>query len=405
MWKIKWICGPPGRIINKIEIVNGEEIFPTDQATHVGVVRSVEGNGPNIAARVLAHRKAVYSVLHAGLAKGHRANPAASMRVESVYGVSVLLSGLASLVLTSKEENLLDQHFKVHVQRLLRLHQATPSPVVFLLAGCLPLPAQLHLRMFSLFGQLCRLRAGDNILAMQAANIFSAASPSSKSCFWKIRKLCLQYGLPHPSAWLTIQPTKLQVKAVCKSAVLRFWLDRMRTHADSLPSLKYLRTGFLGLTKCHPMFTTCGSSPWEVEKATTQARLLSGRYRVEALSGHWVPWNKEGMCVLPGCWRTSNHHKGTVENMLLSCSSLSPTRQNLVQFNISFLQANPHLAQLVQECLESDPIQFWLDPSTTAPFISAVQSHGVGILSGLFKLTRNYCHGLHKARSGILETE
>ena len=48
-------------------------------------------------------RKAVYSVLHAGMAKGHRANPAASMRVESVFGISVLLSGLASLVLIRKE--------------------------------------------------------------------------------------------------------------------------------------------------------------------------------------------------------------------------------------------------------------------------------------------------------------
>ena len=44
-------------------------------------------------------------------------------------------------------------------------------------------------------------------------------------------------------------------------------------------------------------------------------------------------------------------------------------------------------------------------PSTIAPVISAVQSHGEGILSGLFKLTRNYCHGLHKARVGMLETE
>ena len=153
------------------------------------------------------------------------------------------------------------------------------------------------------------------------------------------------------------------------------------------------------------MFTTCGSSPWEVEKANTQARLLSGRYGVEALSGHWVPWNKEGMCVLPGCWRTQHSHKGTVENMLLSCFSLSPTRLKLVQFTILFLHANPHLTQLVHGCLDSDPIQFWLDPSTIAVVISAVQSQGEDILSGLFKLTRNYCHGLHKARVGMLETE
>ena len=51
--------------------------------------------------------------------------------VETVFAVPVLLSGLASLVLTAKEEKMLGQHHKVHLQRLLRLHQATLEPVVF----------------------------------------------------------------------------------------------------------------------------------------------------------------------------------------------------------------------------------------------------------------------------------
>ena len=252
--------------------VDGQKIIPSTQATHVGVVRSVHGNAANIAARLSAHRRAVYSVLHGGLAKGHRANPAASIRVESVYGVSVLLSGLASLVLSSKEEKLLDQHYKVHIQRLLRLHQATSAPVVFLLAGCLPFPAQLHIRIFSMLGQLCRLREGDNILAKQATIVLSSASPSSKSWFWKLRMLCLQYGLPHPANWVSSQPTKIQVKSMAEAAVLQYWLHKLRSKADSLISLQYLKTEFMGLTRCHPLYRSCGSSPWEVEKATTQAR-------------------------------------------------------------------------------------------------------------------------------------
>ena len=251
--------------------VDGHAITPSFQATHVGVVRSSEGNGPNISARLTAHRRAVYAVLHAGLAKGHRANPAACIRVETVFAAPVILSGLASLVLTIKEENILDQHYKVHLQRLLRLHQATPAPVVFFLAGCLPLPAQLHLRMFSLFGQLCRLRGGDNILAKHATNIFASANPSSKSWFWKLRSLCLQYGLPPPITWLSTRPTKLQVKSVAKSAVLQFWLARLRAQADSLPSLQYIKSRCLGLTRCHPIFRLCGSSPWEVDMDTFNA--------------------------------------------------------------------------------------------------------------------------------------
>ena len=385
--------------------VDGEDIHPSTQASHVGVVRSVDGNGANIAARLLSHRKAVYGLLSAGLAKGHRANPAASLRVEAVYGVPVLLSGLASLVLSAKEENMLGQHYKVHLERLLRLHQATPAPVVFMLAGCLPLPAQIHLRMFSLFGQLCRLRDGNNILAIRARDIFSSALVSSKSWFWKIRQLCLQYGVPHPLEWLSSRPSKLQVKSVSKSAVHQYWLHQLRCKSDSLPSLQYLKNRYLGLSMPHPIYRTCGSSPWEVEKGTTQARLLSGRSRLEALTCHWVPWNREGLCTLPLCWGTEDSHKGTLENFILSCPSLFSTRQALYLFNTRYLEANPILEPLVNICLEIDPIQFWIDCSTMSPVISAVQLEGESLLSGLFKLTRNFCHGLYKARMCLLESD
>jgi hypothetical protein len=190
----------------------------------------------------------------------------------------------------------------------------------------------------------------------------------------------------------------MQVKTKAKSAVLEFWLDKFRTKADSLSSLLYLKTRFLGLTKCHPMFRSCGSSPWQVEKATTQARLLSGRYRVEALSGHWVPWNRAGLCTLPDCWNTTMAHKGTVESLLITCPSLTTTRLVLEEFTSNLLQVHPNLLPLYKCCLTEDAVQFWLDCSTMAPVIKAVQVNGDVILDTFFKITRNYCHGLHKAR-------
>ena len=386
-------------------MVDGQIITPSQEAVHVGVVRCAEGNGPNISARVSAHRGAVFAVLHAGLGKGHRANPAASLRVETVFAVPVLLSGLASLVLTTKEEKILGQYHKVHLQRLLRLHQSTPEPVVFFLAGCLPIQAQLHLRMFAMFGQLCRLRDGDNILAKHALHVLSSGSLSSKSWFWRLRTLCLQYGLPHPTSWLSSKPTKLQVKKAAKAVVLQYWLTSLRTKASSLSSLKYIKSEYLGLKMCHPIFTSCGSSPWEVEKATSQARLISGRYRVEALTGHWTPSNRNGLCRLPDCWGTEASHKGTVEAMLMSCPSLSSDRADLMQFCWTFLSRSPKLTSLVKSCIDIDPVQFWLDCSTMAPVISARQSDGEWVLYPLFKLTRNYCHVLHSARLSLLSSD
>ena len=150
------------------------------------------------------------------------------------------------------------------------------------------------------------------------------------------------------------------------------------------------------------MFKYCGSSPWQTEKATTQARLLSGRYRVEALSGHWVPWNKGGLCTLPDCWNTNLAHKGTVESFLLTCPSLTSTRLILEEFNSNHIQAHPHLLPLYNLCLAENATQFWLDCSTMSPVIQAVQVYGDVILDTFFRMTRNYCHGLHKARMKML---
>ena len=71
---------------------NGNYIPFVDSAEHVGVVRSVHGNKPNLLARLAAHTRAVFSVLSAGLARGHQANPAAAIKIEK------MLSGCWDLI-------------------------------------------------------------------------------------------------------------------------------------------------------------------------------------------------------------------------------------------------------------------------------------------------------------------
>ena len=104
-----------------------------------------------------AHTKAIMAVLPAGLAKGHRGNPAASLQVECLYGSPVLLSGLSALVLSKAEINILTHHYKVSLERLQRLHKATPDVVVYFLGGSLLLPALLHIRQLTLLGMIGRL--------------------------------------------------------------------------------------------------------------------------------------------------------------------------------------------------------------------------------------------------------
>ena len=85
------------KIVNPVR-VNGNQIAFTESAEHVGIVRSVAGNLASLLVHISAHKKALGAVLHTDLARSHRANPAASLRIQQMYANSVLFSGIGSAI-------------------------------------------------------------------------------------------------------------------------------------------------------------------------------------------------------------------------------------------------------------------------------------------------------------------
>ena len=133
------------KILNPLSL-NGHKIDFVTSAEHVGILRSIEGNMPNVLDRLSSHRNSLRAILPTGMARG---NPAASLHIELLYACPVLLSGLASLVLCNLELAALHQYYKVHIERLQRLHQATPECVVMFMAGSLPATGILDLRILA----------------------------------------------------------------------------------------------------------------------------------------------------------------------------------------------------------------------------------------------------------------
>ena len=125
---------PPGKdhavflaqIVNPISI-QGSKIEFDSQAEHVGVIRTPKnGNMSHILGRISAHRRAVQSILHCGMARSHRGNIAAGLRLEKIYGAPVLLSGCASLVLSTAEMSTLHSHYRTMIRQILRLPKKHP---------------------------------------------------------------------------------------------------------------------------------------------------------------------------------------------------------------------------------------------------------------------------------------
>ena len=135
--------------------IGGSTIEFDDCAEHVGMVRATSGNDIPIFTRISAHKNVLSAILHTGIARGHRGNPVASLRVEQLYGVPVLLSGLAPLVMTKTDEKLVESHHREKLSNLQRLLPCTPRSVILFLAGSLPGSALLHLRKLSICGMIC----------------------------------------------------------------------------------------------------------------------------------------------------------------------------------------------------------------------------------------------------------
>ena len=207
-------------------------------------------------AKITTHRRAIGSVLHTGMARG---NPHASLHGVNLYVVPVLLSGLSSLVISLKEEEMIQQHHKDIITGNQRLLPRTPRAVIYFLAGSLPGSALLHLQQLSIFGMITRLP--NNILHQHALNIYSSSTKSTHSWFHQIRDLCLLYHLPHPCVLLQTPLSKTAFKDIFKKHVIAHWERTLRAEASPLPSLNHFKPCFMSLRTPHPLWTTAGCSP------------------------------------------------------------------------------------------------------------------------------------------------
>ena len=129
---------------------NNKEIQFVDQAELVGMVRAKKGNMPNILKRISALKKSFGNLVTCGLARGHRSNPAASLRIMSIYCTPVLMSGLGSLLLSEKEISLIERQLKRTLQKLSKLPaNVSPCMVYFKSSSYSPNSPKMHLTIWN----------------------------------------------------------------------------------------------------------------------------------------------------------------------------------------------------------------------------------------------------------------
>ena len=367
-------------------------------AEHVGVLRSVSGNLPHLHQRIVNHKKSLGSILSMGLSRRHRANPAASLRADDMYAIPVLFSGVATLILSRSEIDIIALHVKETTQNLLKLYSRTPEPVVFFLAGRLPGEATLHLKQLTLFGMICRLPG--NILHEIAVQLLTTSKQSNKSWFAEIRSLCYTYNLPHPLLLLQQPPSKEQFRNLLRSNITDHWQSKLRAHSATLQenSLKYFKPQFMSLSHPHPMWSSATTS-YQINKCVVVARMLSGRFRCGSLLQHFSP-TCSGICEL-----CDQELEDLPHILLPRCHRLQERQHDLLQFGRNTLSQSPVALSIFERIFSSKDeytiVQFLLDPSAVPEIIAANQNDKT-VLPLMFRVTTTWCYSLNRTRLKLL---
>ena len=295
--------------------VGGASVPISSQATHLGIVRSGHhtSNSPAVVTRIAAHARALFRLLNLGLAKGHMTPPATSLRIEAIFAAPVLFSRLAPLLLTKPEVSTLNVYTRKILWSILKLHDKTAGPAIYLLSGVLPAEATVHIRQFSLLWMVAYLGPSNPLYQLAVQNLTKKVS---SSWFAALRKTASMYGLPDPLHILLVPPNKgLYKKMVCDSITL-YWTQRISTKASTMTSLKLMRPLSIPLgSRPHPIFSTC-SSPHQFHIACIQAKMLVGTYRSCFHVRHWQ--HSTGACKLPDC----GQYPGDLLHIFKSCPFL-----------------------------------------------------------------------------------
>jgi len=236
----------------------------------------------------------------------------------------------------------------------------------------------------------------DSPLYSYGKYILTYEPKGSRSWFLLIKETCQEYGLDHPLDFMNNPPSKQYFKKLVKLKVCEYWQRHFVDECSELSSLRYFDPTRASLLSPHPIWKFGGDSAYEVNKSNIVAKMLSGRYRTEALKRHWLS-NSSGYCVMPTC----ENCIGDLEHLLLFCPALQTTRNRLFSiWNQKLCQFAPLLAVFhgLVNGTSQDFIAFLLNPSANSKIIRLSQVYGPWVLENVMYLTRTYVYTIHKEK-------
>jgi len=269
---------------------------------HLGLVWKRNELSPGVNNKIAGARRIAFGFTRIGL-HGNGINPVAALGIVGCYIEPRLLTGLNATVLNNDKVVDLDRFYHRLIRQLQNISENTAREACYLFLGALPVKALLHIRVFEMFGQICRLNAKHKINQI-ATRQLAIKEQKSKSWFIYVQSIAATYDIDiHNQIVETF--SKNQWKNYTKEAVVNKVFNLMIESIKDKTTLGWIIPELFSPGRAHPLWN-CGS-PRQTQGASIRLKLLVGRY---GLGMERIKYNPKANKVCPMCSSGSEdlHH-------------------------------------------------------------------------------------------------
>ena len=278
---------------------------------------------------------------------------------------------------------------------ILGLSKTSSIPALHFLLGELPIEAQYHMDIFSLFYSIWI--NPDSQINRVVKFILQSSKPNSRTWSIFIRHLCMKYELPDPLESLESDPSKKsQYKELIKTKIIAFHEKQLREQASANSKMTYLNVSLTSIRRgCHPVISNVVSTH-EVKKSRSHLKMLSGDYFTYSIKA-----KQSGGSPCCRLCPSELDKAEDIEYIITSCTAYKEIRNRiLIEYQeILKKHKNPLLPHTY-----SDQVlcQFILDPSS----INLHQriSSNSQLFTDLIKISRDFCFAIHSRRIKLLKS-
>ena len=178
-------------------------------------------------------------------------DPETSISLLKTYILPILTYGLEIVIPKGKILDDIQNYYKKLLKQLLSLTINVADPAVYMIPGLLPLEAEIHTKVFTMFGNITRARKNSTEWKL-AERQLHIKSLDSNSWFMEIKKLCIKYELEDPIHYVQNHLSKTKWKSLITSAIYKHWSDRINEEIKYYSTLKYLSPTY-EIGKIHPL--------------------------------------------------------------------------------------------------------------------------------------------------------